>query len=126
MTLFGAGKTGTFSQAGGAGTFKQSAVDFACDFDQGAVDGQGHALVAGCDAITFIDYRASGDITAPNYVTSRFNIGDFFFTYIDDVAPLSGLGSQNPTVPEPTTIALLGSGLVGAAIRRRRQARRNS
>lgn len=106
ITMFGAGKTGTLSSGG---TLKQSATPFTCDFDQGAVDGRGHALVAGCGSITFIDYSVSGDITAPDYFTV---VGGF--ANIDDVAPLVGEGSvPPPSVPEPATLGLLAAGLIG-------------
>ena len=118
ITFFGAGKTGSMSAADGS-DLRQSATTFTCDFDQGAVDGQGHALVAGCGSITFIDYRLSGDITNP----------DFFqvfggFPNIDDVAPLVGPGSNPPpppTVPEPATLAIFGLGTVGLILARRRR-----
>ncbi len=114
MTLFGAGKVGTFDPTLASPVISES-VDLACDFDQGSVDGLGHALVAGCGGITFIDYSVSGDITAPNHV-------QFFggFIGIDDVAPLSGLGSITPA-PEPasTLLAALGLACLLASSRRR-------
>jgi hypothetical protein len=117
ITLFGAGKTGTVAL--GSHTFKQSAVDFNADFDQGAVDGLGHAFIAGNNQITFLDYSISGDITAPNYVEIETG-----FTNIDDVAPLVGAGSQQGVVPEPASVVLLltgGLGMLGY-VRRRKQA----
>ena len=109
MTMFGAGYTGTFDQSGTAGSLKISG-QLNYDFDQGAVDGQGHALVAGNGQITFIDYSGSHDITNPNYV-------QYFggFVGIDDVAPLVGPGSQQGTAPEPSSLVLFGSGILGAA-----------
>ena len=116
ITMFGDGKTGTMNATDGSG-LKTSAAMFTCDFDQGAVDGHGHALVAGCGEITLIDYSTSHDITNPNYY---FSTGEGSYAGIDDVAPLVGAGSQQG-VPEPTTLVLLGAGLLGlGAIRRHR------
>jgi len=78
------------------------------NFDQGAPDGYGHALIAGSNGITFIDYSQSGNILDPNYVTF---VGGF--TNIDDVAPLSGPGSVTGSVPEPSTWAMMILGFVG-------------
>lgn len=117
MTMFGDGYVGTMNATDGAGlkTF-QTGV---CDFDQGAVDGHGHALVAGCSGITFIDYSATHDITSASNVI-RY-IGGFYG--IDDVAPLVGAGSALP-VPEPSTYALMlaGIGVVACVTRRRKTA----
>jgi hypothetical protein len=123
MTMFGAGQTGTFDQLGTVSSLKTSGNIFAVgDFDQGAVDGQGHALIAGSNGITFVDYSGTGDITSSsNYRTTVFfDAVGHSFGGIDDVAPLSGLGSEQ--TPEPATLALLGAGLAGlAAMRRRRR-----
>lgn len=115
MTLFGAGAVGTFSTSDAAGTLSQR-TGITCDFDQGAVDGKGHAFIAGCGAITFIDYRASGDIT----LGSNFTVVTNGFGNIDDVAPLTGAGSQNFGAPAPGALALLGLGLLGIVGVRRR------
>ena len=120
MTMFGDGETGTFNPNAGtdANIIASLKVSnpFTCGFDQGAVDGKGHALVAGCSQITFIDYHLSGDITKPDYFTS---VGGF--SNIDDVAPLSGLGSNN--VPEPASLALVAAALAGLGIARARRQR---
>lgn len=113
MTLFGAGYVGTFTTVG---TNLMQGGPFNCDFDQGAVDGHGHALVAGCGSITFLDYSGSHDITHPDYYTAFGGFGN-----IDDVAPLVGPGSQQNTVPEPASLLLFGSGLAGLAARLRRR-----
>jgi len=110
MTLFGAGKVGTFdpNSATLAATLKQSPANLTADFDQGAVDGKGHALVAGNNSVTFIDYSTSLDITNPDYVQVFPG-----FAFIDDVAPLSGLGSiSTPDGGSTLGLLLLGSGFV--------------
>ena len=122
MTMFGAGFVGTFNSLAGSDALIVSSLKTfdtgICDFDQGALDGKGHALVAGCSGITFIDYHTSGDITAPDFVAFRGG-----FSGIDDVAPLSGLGSSTG-VPEPSTLGLLAAALAGlTAARSRRRAR---
>jgi hypothetical protein len=113
ITMFGDGYTGTMNATNGSG-LKVSSTQFACDFDQGAVDGHGHALVAGCNSVTFLDYSISHDITHPDYVTT---IGGY--SNIDDVAPLVGAGSRK--VPEPVTLSLFGAGIAGIAAMRRRK-----
>ena len=88
------------------------------EFDQGAVDGEGHIFAAdngGCMA--FVDYSASGDITdASNFTDFRF-----FRDHLDDVAPLSGAGSHETPIPEPSSMILLGLGSPGAGFVSRRK-----
>lgn len=110
IDLFGAGHVGTIDP-GNSNSVKDAQAIMG-DFDQGAVDGQGHALIAGSNSITFIDYSATGDITDP--LDKIFTVGGF--NNIDDVAPLSGLGSS--ATPEPGTLLLIGGGLVALGLRR--------
>lgn len=113
IDLFGGGYVGTVNPTTDA--VNQAFINSA-NFDQGAPDGFGHALIAGSSGITFIDYRASGNILAPDFTTF---VGGF--SNIDDIAPLAGPGSTGG-VPEPATWAMmiLGLGLIGSSIRRRR------
>jgi hypothetical protein len=116
ITMFGDGYTGTMNATNGTG-LKVSSTQFTSDFDQGAVDGHGHALVAGNNGVTFLDYSISHDITHPDYYTTIFG-----YSYIDDVAPLVGAGSRTTPTPEPVTLSLFGAGVAGiAALRRRRK-----
>ena len=69
MTMFGGGSVATLdptlaSNAAIISSLLQFAVPNVCDFDQGAADGFGHAFIAGCGDITFIDYSATHDITS--------------------------------------------------------------
>jgi hypothetical protein len=125
-TMFGGGSVATMdptagTNAGIIASLKQS-IQFVGDFDQGAVDGFGHAFIAGAGDITFLDYSLSHDITHPDQVIVRGadGVGNGFGN-IDDVAPLVGLGA----LPEPGSLALVagaGLSLLVARFRRRRGA----
>ena len=111
IDLFGGGFVGTVNPTTDA--VSQVQINGA-NFDQGAPDGFGHALIAGSNGITFIDYRASGSILAPNFVTF---VGGF--NNIDDIAPLAGPGSGGVPEPAAWVMMLLGFALIGSSIRRR-------
>jgi len=84
-------------------------------FDQSSADGKGHLLVSSNDGnLWFLDYDATGKIGTASFVGDQFLAGA-----LDDIAPLSGSGS--PTVPEPTSVLLLGTVVVGVCYRLRRR-----
>ncbi len=66
MTLTGGTGTATFDQNGG--NLKVSGTLNGGGFDQGSLDGFGHAFVGGDGGLTFIDYSGSHDITNPDKV----------------------------------------------------------
>jgi hypothetical protein len=73
-------------------------------FDQGTVDGKGHLFVANNKGtLLFVDYSASKKIgDASNFVQQPFLADN-----LDDVAPLSGLGSNPKPPPEPKPDSLI-------------------
>jgi autotransporter-associated beta strand protein len=78
-TMFGGGAVATMdpsaaTNANIAASLKQS-IQFVGDFDQGTVDGLGHAFIAGAGDITFLDYSTSHDITHADQVIIRSTDG---------------------------------------------------
>jgi sugar lactone lactonase YvrE len=87
------------------------------NFDQGAVDGLGHLFAASNTGdVVFVDYSKTGLVGDPTNFTNFAgpSADRFLDTNLDDVAPLSGLGSA-AAVPEPTSLALLGLGAAALA-----------
>jgi hypothetical protein len=70
-------------------------------FDQGAVDGQGHIFAASNRGdLVFVDISTTGKLETAAFVNTRFLAFN-----LDDVAPLSGAGSQ-PAAPVVTCVPI--------------------
>ncbi len=111
---------GSVQQLDAAGNILSSFTAAGNTFDQGAADGKGHLFVASNNGnLLFIDYDATGLIGAG----SNFTNVQFLASALDDIAPLSGLGGGVPSVPEPSSLLLLGGGLATAALVRYRRVR---
>jgi hypothetical protein len=83
------------------------AVGGIVSFDQGAIDGKGHAFVADNGGkLLFIDYSSSALVNDP----ANFTATPFLANFLDDVAPIAGPGGSQ-SVPE-TTSSLLALAMV--------------
>lgn len=101
ITFFGLGRVGTWDPISAPGAPSQRNIGG--DFDQGVVDGHGHALIAGGGQITFIDYAATRDITSA--LNPVFQVSGY--TNIDDVLALF----DATEAPEPGSMLLMGTAL---------------
>ncbi|MBI2174427.1 MAG: PEP-CTERM sorting domain-containing protein [Candidatus Omnitrophica bacterium] len=114
--LFGDGQVSQYDP--GSNSFVSTMLFPGEQFDQGSVDGAGHLFGASnLGNMLFVDYKATGLINDG----SNFSDLQFFRDSLDDVAPLSGLGSQQPVIPEPSSLLLMGLGGLGVGIRNRRR-----
>jgi hypothetical protein len=123
IVLFGEGQVDTFDPSKGAlglgtpVTLPGATAGANCgggsikQLNAGTVDGAGHAYVAGCGTLYYIDYSATGDILSLLNVRESVSVpgGE-----IKDVAVLPTSGT-----PEPSTIAMTIIGLAGLALSRK-------
>jgi hypothetical protein len=76
------------------------------EFDQSAVDRNGHLFVASNNGnLLGIDYDCT------KLIGTGTSAESFLMANLDDIAPLSGSGA--PSTPEPGSLALLATGLSG-------------
>jgi hypothetical protein len=114
LMLFGDGHV---TQVTTAGVIVSDRAFDGVNFDQGTVDGNGHAFVASNTGhLLFVDYSGTGLIGDLGNFTSLQFLND----NLDDVAPLVGPGAP-PDVPEPGAVAILACGLIGAGFISRRR-----
>ena len=84
------------TQLSAAGALMGSQCFSGGGFDQGTVDGQGHAFIAQNPNIFFLDYSSTGLVA-----TASFSASTSVRSSLDDVAPLVGMGSTDPCELEP-------------------------
>jgi hypothetical protein len=86
-------------------------------FDQGTVDGKGHLFVASnAGPLLFMDYSSDGVISLSHYSATPF-----LANYLDDIAPLAGLGSQPVPLPGVLAAFPILAGITALTRRTRRQ-----
>jgi hypothetical protein len=122
IVLFGDGEVDTFNPStntlGTAVTLPGATAGLNCgggstaQLDAGTVDGAGHAYVAGCGDLYYIDYSATGNILSASDVRQYVMVPGG----IKDVAV-----AQVATIPEPSSVALMLIGLAGLVIGRLRR-----
>jgi hypothetical protein len=122
IVLFGDGEVDTFDPStntlGTAVTLPGAIAGTTCaggqfaQLDAGTVDGAGHAYVAGCGNLYYIDYSATGNILSASDVAQSVAVPGGMKDVV--VFPAE-------SAPEPSSVALMLIGLAGLAIARRRK-----
>jgi hypothetical protein len=121
IILFGDGQVDTYDPAtdtlGAAVVLPGATAGTTCgggatgQLDAGTVDGAGHAYIAGCGHLYFIDYSASHNILSLSNITESVAVAGG----IKDVAVFP------VATPEPSTITMVVIGLAGLGISLRRK-----